>query len=212
MFNNESGGIWDVSGNNIFGSGSTVNNAGVINALPNFNGFATTINAALNNTGSVEVHAGQLDITGAVTGTGSFKIDDGTDLEFGSSVAAGATVTFSGVGTLQLAQSLSYDGAISGFATGVVLDLADLAYSSSEYTVWTQVTTGVNAAGSLRIYASSGTLEETLNLNGTYSQSDFSLAPDANPLPGTEVVQLQVNQWINASGGSWVGECGLEYQ
>ena len=68
MFNNESGGIWDVSGNNIFGSGSTVNNAGVINALPNSNGFTTTINAALNNTGSVEVHAGQLDITGAVAG------------------------------------------------------------------------------------------------------------------------------------------------
>ena len=29
------------------------------------------------------------------------------------------------------------------------------------------------------------------------------MAPDANPSPGTEVVELQVDQWINAGGGSW---------
>jgi hypothetical protein len=125
VFNNESGGVWDVSGANTFGSASTIDNAGVINVLANANGITTSISAALDNTHSVDVQSGALDLSGAVTGTGSFTIGNEASLEFGGSVAAGGTVSFAGSnGTLQLLNPASFAGEISGItASGDILDL-----------------------------------------------------------------------------------------
>ena len=157
----------------------------------------------LTNSGALNVDAGTLIVGGNVTGSdGTVVITGGGAADFQE--AFHQNVTFSGAGTLELAQSLTYGGAISDFGVGDVLDLTDLAYSSSEYAVWTQVTTGGSAAGNLQIYNGAGTLEETLNLNGTYSQSDFLLAPDANPSPGTEVLASpQQIDWQGTSGGNW---------
>ena len=60
---------------------NTIDNAGTINILANANGTTTTLGAALDNTGSVQVLAGELDISGAVSGTGLFTIDNGAALE-----------------------------------------------------------------------------------------------------------------------------------
>ena len=180
------------------GSGSLIND-GTYSKI----GTGTTdVEVALTNNGVLNVDAGTLVVSGNVTGSGGDVVVTGlavADFED----AFHQNVTFSGAGTLELGQSLSYGGTVSGFAAGDVLDLADLAYSSSEYLVWTQVTTGADAAGTIQIYSGSGVLEETLNLDGTYSQSDFLLASDANPSPGTEVVEPEVDQWNDPSGGSW---------
>ena len=88
-----------------------------------------------------------------------------------------------------------------------MLDLADLPYSSSEYLVWTQITTGSNAGGTLQIYNGSGVLEETLNLAGTYDQSEFLLASDFASTSGTKVLFTLapvIDTWTgDGANGEW---------
>jgi hypothetical protein len=62
-----------------------------------------------------------------------------------------------------------------------------IGYSSGEYAVWTQVTTGSEAAGTLRLYNSDQVLQETLNFAGSYTQSQFVLSDDGTAAHGTSV-------------------------
>ena len=156
---------------------------------------ATTINGdTLVDNGTV-VANGSVNVGSAVTtiSTGAFTIDNGATLEFSSSVAAGITVSFAGAtGTLQFDDPTGFAGTVSNFGGSNVIDLTDIAYSSSEHTVWTQST------GTLAIYLGA-TLEDTIKLSGTYNQDNFSLAPDFIPgTPGTDVV------WVAGSGDAYV--------
>jgi T5SS/PEP-CTERM-associated repeat protein len=190
---------------NSSGSGSLINDGAYIKTG---NG-QTDLETAFTNNGAIEVDAGVLIIGGTVSGSGAVMITGGGAADFLQ--AFHQNVTFSGAGALQLAQSTTYGGTLSGFGAGDSLDLTDIAYSSGEHLVWTQVTTGADAAGTLQIYGSSGTVEETLNLDGAYSQSDFLLGPDASSTPGTEITfgSLTVD-WINASGGTWTDSANAD--
>ena len=93
------------------------------------------------NTGTVEVQSGALDIAGAVSGTGSMKIDAGARLELGASVASGTTINFAGSsGVLQIDNLTGFSGTVTGFGAGDVIEFGgqrfkSLKYSGSQVTV-----------------------------------------------------------------------------
>src|SRR5579871_2217634 len=97
-FNNNSGGIWNVNGLNLFGSGANaVNNAGTINASGT-SVFGASGTLAFNNSGAVNLSADSYTyVGGAVSGfngtSGTFTIGDFATLELTSAFAAGQTVS-----------------------------------------------------------------------------------------------------------------------
>ena len=133
-FNNAAGAIWNVNGNNWFGSAtSAINNSGTINIAGNSGFYAGLAGAALtfNNSGTVEILPGGYGhIGGAVTGGtalthGSFLIDDHAALEFAGSVVSTQTVSFAdGMGVLRLDNPATFAGTISGLAVGDIIDFA----------------------------------------------------------------------------------------
>jgi hypothetical protein len=173
-FNNESSGVWDLSGVNTFGSGSnTIDNAGVINMVSG----TTTLDVALDNTGSVDVQAGTLDISGAVTGAGSFTIGNGAILEFSSTVASGTTVYFgASTGTLMLEQPSSFDGAISASSGSLTSgDVIYLAGFNATYTTATPTTFNSSTdTTTLLVTDPHDGLSVSLTLDGNYLADTFT--------------------------------------
>ena len=77
---------------------------------------AGTVVSAVVNSGTIELNTSLLDVTGAVSGTGTLKIDAGQTLEVGSTVASTQTAVFaSNTGTLSLDQPLNFAGSITNF-------------------------------------------------------------------------------------------------
>jgi hypothetical protein len=110
---------------------------------------------------------------------------------------AAVTVTFNGVGTLQLDHALStQDSAapvvINGFGNGDVIDLTNLHFTTSgEYVSY-------DPDNHLLTVFDNGTTE-TFTLQGNYSADDFELVNDGHG--GTDVVFA--DRWINPHGGDW---------
>lgn len=78
-------------------------------------GGAGIINANLVDDGNVTVTGGALDINGAVTGAGTLAVANGAHLEFGSTVAASASVVFqSSTGSVILDRSAGFADLIFG--------------------------------------------------------------------------------------------------
>src|SRR5262249_28891843 len=111
---------------------------------------------------------------------------DGT-IEYDGQSDVATSFTAGSQGALVLGAGASFTGTVSGFAAGDAIDLGNVAFTSGEYAVWTQVATGSDAAGTLQIYNSDRALEATLNLAGTYTQSEFALADDGTAAHGTSV-------------------------
>jgi probable HAF family extracellular repeat protein len=152
--------------------------------------IAPTVDVTGTVTASNLASTGQaLEFASAVTGTGTFVIDSGATLQFDSSVASGATVTFADTtGTLELAQTAAFHGVIGGFGSSDVIDLTDLSYSSdpsTEYLNWVQGTGSNSDSGMLTI--TDGTTTVSLTLDGSYTDNSFQLAPDGNTTPGTDI-------------------------
>ena len=94
----------------------------------------------------------------------------------------------SGAGTLVLDQLADFQGTISNFGSDDTIALQGIDYSSQDTAVWTQTTTGPDAAGTLQI-DDGATVLDTLNLAGTYNQSNFTLTSGYNNgTNGTDVV------------------------
>ncbi len=93
--------------------------------------------SSLANAGTVEVTAGTLDVTGAVSGGGTTQIDAGATFEIGSTDAD--PVTFNGTGGTFVIDHAStadggdYTGTIGGsagdFVSGDTIDLKDVSYT-----------------------------------------------------------------------------------
>jgi hypothetical protein len=122
-----------------FVAGATVTNAGTFrkSAGPG----TTQIQTAFDNTGTVEVDSGTLDITGPLSGSGQFvisgpgavlELNGGGDLFNGLQNAITESVTFGpAFGTLRLDDPLHFHGTINGFADGDVLDIANQTVTSA---------------------------------------------------------------------------------
>ncbi len=152
---------------------------------------ATIEGGTLADAGTIAAQ-GIVDITSALTGTGTDTIGSHATLEFDSGVASGQTVTFDdATGTLALGDPSGFGATVAGLTAGDTIDLSTLTYASSDYAVWTQLSTTGGGDGTLAIYNDSGVLRQSLNLDGIYAQGEFALTGDSSTLnagnPGTDV-------------------------
>ena len=175
-------------------TGNPVTNAGLMEAT---GGGKLFIDDPVNNTGTVLADGGAVNVNafegGSLTG-GTAKIENGGTFDFYS--ASAEDVLFAGVGALLLGAAESYSGTITHFGGGDLVDLQDLLSGPghTESPTWTQGT------GTLAITDNGGT--ENFELNGTYTASDFALAPDSTfSNAGTEVVWA--DQWQSGVSGNW---------
>ena len=141
-----------------------------------------TIKGAIQNTGTLAVLLGTITVTGAVTGAGVAHIDSGR-LDFMASFTE--DVTFTGAsqrpGILELAQSQSYSGTVSGFSKvgRTFLDLDDIAFGKAT----TATYAGTKTGGTLTV--TDGAHTAHIALLGDYRHSTFVVASDGNG--GTKV-------------------------
>ena len=206
-----------VTGDTTIDDNATINNGTVIvdNCVT-----LTLSDVALNGT-FVQVGAGaNLDLLGAIHNNATLEADGGTIFAntnttidgTGNVVITGGglahfadvfnqDVTFAGPGTLQLDQSVIYDGdaltssytgTISGFGKGDTIDLTALNYSCTETDVWNSATH--------TLIISNGTQTQLLSLAGSYTQDNFALARDSSG--GTEVVLSPTHVTLDGLDGN----------
>ncbi len=151
-------------------------------------GFGS-ITGLIENDGGITASGGVLKLDDAVSGGGAELIDTDATLALFSGVAANQTVSFaagSGAhwGTLDLSgegTGLTFAAPISGFtgdgATASLSDVIEVAGSGgTDHVVWTQ-NTGLQ--GTLQIETSADAVLETLTLEGSYNQNQFTLTDPA---------------------------------
>ena len=125
------------AGSNTFGTGANaIINAGTINiaGVSSFSAAGTGSLTFSNSSGSaVNIAANSsATINGAVTGSGTFSIGNRSQLEFGSSVALGHTVSFAGGnGLLTLDSPSTFSATIAGFAVGDIINLLGAAVTGT---------------------------------------------------------------------------------
>jgi hypothetical protein len=178
-------------GTTITGGTLSIGASGMVEAAAGANALGLVLdNVTVWNCGTLEANGTTLFVasTSTINGNGNVLITGDGIAHFAGEFQQ--DVTFQGAGTLALDDSLAcggYAGLITGFAARDAVDLNDVAYSSGEYAVWTQVTTGSGAAGTLQLYNSDQVLQETLNFAGSYTQSQFALSDDGTAAHGTSV-------------------------
>ena len=167
--------------NDVTFAGGTIANSGTINATG-----TDKILASVDNEGTITAESGTtLNLAAAVTGGGSIVIDTGGTVEIGAYNTE--AVNFAGAGTLQInTSSANFTGTVENYGPEDTIDLAGVTYSSTNETdVWSQN----GSIGTLAIYAGA-TLDYSINLAGTYAQSDFALIGDfgGGTSGGTDVI------------------------
>ncbi|HLH97803.1 MAG TPA: hypothetical protein VKW08_22050, partial [Xanthobacteraceae bacterium] len=182
---------------------AAVNNAGTW--TKNGGSLTSTISTLFNNTGTVDVETGTLNLTGAVTNTGLLKADGGnlfvagtigggsgeisgsSILEFSGPSNANITFDSGSTGTLKVDGSQGYGGTISGLALGNYVDLTNVQYFGSLYQPQ-YVANADNTGGTLWVVTSvtstSGGVavgySALLNISGTYSANSFVQSSDGH--------------------------------
>jgi T5SS/PEP-CTERM-associated repeat protein len=161
---------------------------------------AGTINADIVNDGNVTVTtagSGTLDINGVATGSGSFAINAGGHLEFGSSVAATNNVSFqTQTGSLILDHSSGFAASIIGFtgdgtlANSDEIDLKDINFNSGSFTESFD-------QASDTITMSDGTNSATLHFVGSYVAENFKFSSDGGS--GTLLIDPPVPSGVHGS-------------
>jgi hypothetical protein len=164
--------------------------------------FGASADPSPSSTGGLEVTSGEtLVMLGnfASGHTYPVTIDAGGTLEIMAPSSLEAA-TFNGAATLQLDQSQSYGGTVTGFAAGDTIDLKDITYSSTVTDIW-------NSANHT-LTVSDGAHSTTLTLAGSFTQDSFALKQDSGT--GTKVIVSTVahdDAISNAStpaGAGWV--------
>ena len=142
----------------------------------------------------IDVAGGKFDYVKSIIDQ-AFELGDDGLLEFGNSVDATSTVTFTdGTGTVQLDLPGSFAATIAGAQVGDVFHL-----------IGTPVTALSYANNTLTVSGSGGTVA-SLNFTGTYNTSDFGFQSDG--LGGAYITVVQgppatASVWTNAAGGNW---------
>ncbi|MBR0790655.1 FecR domain-containing protein [Bradyrhizobium manausense] len=211
-FDNESSGTWTVSGTSVFGTLSTIDNAGEIDLLDgasisSADGLtfgiansgkieswgATSITGKIVNTNTIEIHTdGTLSLFGSLSGSGSVTIDAGATLYLDAIVSQ--TVTFAGAGAELEVDTASFGGSIAGFAANEKIDLSTVTWDSGTTAVYN------SATGNL-VVSDTHNHSITLKLIGDYSDAHFITSSDGNG--GTTVELVPVDHWINSASGDW---------
>jgi fibronectin-binding autotransporter adhesin len=152
---------------------SVLTNSGV---LEKTGGSQTSVIAvALVNNKKVTVSSGELDLGGAVSGTGTLNIAEGATLELESVVGAQQTVAlgFAG-GQLLLDDTADFHASISGFGADDAIDLTAFRFRASE-----KLSFAENAAKTKGVVTiTDGTLKTSITLFGQYVASGFHVVTD----------------------------------
>jgi hypothetical protein len=169
----------------------------VINAglIESFSGGSITLAGAVVNNGLLVAHGGVITAIGGVSGVGAAIIAGGT---LDTTAAFAETVTFSGGGVLELGQSQTYSGVVSGFSkTGATaFDLLDVGFvSASEATF-----AGTKTGGVLTV--SDGTHTAHISLAGNYLASTWVAASDGHG--GVRVVDPPAGAAATPSANAFV--------
>ena len=160
-FNDESG----TSGNGLtIGGTGTVTNDGTWEKTVGTN--TSTISAAFNNTGIVNVEAGTLTLSGGLTNSGELEISGGK-LDVSTTISGSGTVLFSGAGTFELANPTGFGEIISGFGTTNTLDLGG--FSSTAGNTFTTSTSYNGTNTTLTINDTTKSTSESVVLAGNYT-------------------------------------------
>ncbi|NCR71712.1 MAG: hypothetical protein GPI93_11170 [Microcystis aeruginosa LG13-12] len=168
-WNNTATGVFDIQGNNGFSwyqinsNQPKLNNAGTLKKTAGTG--TTTISTQLNNTGTVQVQTGTLNLTGGGSSSGVFQVNSGANLAFGGGTynITGGSVT---TGNLNITSgTITITGA-------TVSDLNSLAVSGGSLTVNENINKSNNVTLSSGTFGSGKTtLKGTTNISGTNAKS-----------------------------------------
>jgi hypothetical protein len=180
-FTNEAGGVVDADqkGSLILSVHNlTLANAGLIEAT---NHGVCVIKSAIDNTGMLEADGGVLRLEAAVTGSGVVDLAAGR-IEIENAHAAEAIAFTGKKGALELTQSQSFTGAVSGFSKNgkTSLDLRDISFVSPAQATFS----GTATSGVLTVTDGTHTAEVTLE--GNYRSVTFTASDDG--FGGVEIV------------------------
>ncbi|WP_426442221.1 hypothetical protein [Bradyrhizobium genosp. P] len=122
-FQNQTGGIWNILGQNWADGAFTITNSGTVNmAGPSqieAGGALTIINDDIFNIAAIAVAF----IGGSISGTGTFDIGAQASLEFGGTIASGQTVSFDDEdGQLILDNPSGFSATIAGAVAGDIIE------------------------------------------------------------------------------------------
>jgi hypothetical protein len=130
------------SGATVFSNGGTIHmlggmlientGNGLFPAVPMANlpggliqGFGNIVGPMVNNAVIEAKYGPNLDLAGAITGTGTLQIDTGCVLELGGAIASSQTVSFTATGeTLRLDAPAAFGASVANFASGDSVDCA----------------------------------------------------------------------------------------
>jgi hypothetical protein len=167
-------GTWDILDDSGIGLGSStashIQNAGLFEKT---GGTGTsTIAPAVNNTGTIEVTVGTLDLQGPITGKGTAAVLGGATLKFDSTVAASQTIDFlGGPSAVDLIDPNGFLGRIAGFASSDTVQLSG---------DWVFCNFAENSAGTLAtLTLANGVSHHAFNFVGDYEETDFKVASGA---------------------------------
>jgi hypothetical protein len=197
-FNNEAGSTLTMSGDGVFAP--QVNNAGMlIKSSPTGTGTTEFTNLLFNNTGTIDINSGSIQLDNDGTDTGAFDVASGASLIFSStnstlSYTIGPGAGWQGTGSLDIAgqfADLLFDTDLMvpnlNLAGGELDGTANLTVSGTlDWTGGTMRgsgTTTIASGATLNITGTSITsLERTLDNGGTTSWSSTASINGAGPL------------------------------
>ena len=179
VFVNDAGATYTIANASVISalSGGSFSNAGY---LYKSGTSASVIGVAIQNSGTIEVQVGSLDLEAAVTGAGLLEVYSSGTLELGAAAKTSEDVEFSGssLGTLHLNDLAGpsgqlFHGAVSNFASGDRMDIG------APFGKGTHLSFAANAnstAGVLTV--TNGQHQASFELIGDYLAASFTLTAD----------------------------------
>ncbi|WP_041748023.1 VCBS domain-containing protein [Bradyrhizobium cosmicum] len=189
-FNNNAGGTWTVSGTSVFGNASTIVNHGDINlhgasisgtglTIENdshINSYGTaTITGAITNTGTIEIHDGELTLFGSLSGAGSVTVDVGAHLILEGTVAQ--TIHLAGDGAGLQIDTDTFTGSIADLSVNDTIELSSIKWGPGTSAVYVP-NAGDPASGGVLTVTGDDNKTISLTLVGDYRDAHFAGSND----------------------------------
>ncbi|MBR1179847.1 VCBS domain-containing protein, partial [Bradyrhizobium sp. KB893862 SZCCT0404] len=141
-----------------------------------------TIDSAVANSGVLWANGGNITAKADVNG-GSALISGSATLELGAASSVDVKFDAAGDGLLQLDQSISFSGLVSGFNSGDQIDLHDILFLSGSAASYTANETGTGGVLSV----TDGAHTANIGILGQYTSDNFELTTDES---GSSVIRF----------------------
>ena len=165
-------------------------------------GATLNIAGLFNNTGTLLVNGGTLNVEGVVTG-GTAEIGGAGRIVIAQADSENIAFLAKSTGQLVLDQATSYTGEISGFGTTQSIDLADLNFAAGARLSYVQN----NGSGVLTV--TDGTNTAHLLMAGTHTLANYHVASDGK---GGTLLTDPAATWNKIDGGSATAVVGGDFE